>query len=181
MKAKHNTKNYIFKGLQIISWIIFIGLCIEAGGLVVNFVFSLARPEFIPRLYQNLDLSDLYESSKLVFLGMYGFVLTLAVLKAIMFYIVILLITKIDLAKPFDHLVSDRIFKISHYTLAIGVVGLIAQQIATGLQQQGFSLDILKPFWGDSEAYILMAAVIYSIGSIFLKGVEYQDELEETV
>ncbi len=46
------TKNvFIFKGLQIIAWIIFVGLSIEAGALLVNFVFSLYRPEFLHNLY----------------------------------------------------------------------------------------------------------------------------------
>ena len=32
--------NFVFKGLHIVAWIIFVGLCIEAGGLLVNFVFQ---------------------------------------------------------------------------------------------------------------------------------------------
>jgi hypothetical protein len=53
--------NYVFTGfLSIVAWIIFVGLCIEAGGLIVNFVFSLYKPEFVQNLYQKLDLSELY-------------------------------------------------------------------------------------------------------------------------
>ena len=37
------------------------------------------------------------------------------------------------------------------------------------------------PVLTDSQAFILMAAVIYIIATIFSKGVEYQEELEETV
>jgi len=40
---------------------------------------------------------------------------------------------------------------------------------------------MLNPFWADSQAFILMAAVIYIIAIIFSKGVENQEELEETV
>jgi hypothetical protein len=40
---------------------------------------------------------------------------------------------------------------------------------------------MLDPFWADGQAFILMAAVIYIIAIIFSKGVEYQEELEETV
>ena len=52
------TNNVIFKGLKIVSWIIFIGLCIEAGSLLVNFIFSLVNPEFIENLYQRLYLMN---------------------------------------------------------------------------------------------------------------------------
>ncbi|KAB5488342.1 MULTISPECIES: DUF2975 domain-containing protein [Flagellimonas] len=175
------TKNLVFKGMKIISWIIFIGLSIEAGALVVNFIFSLFRPEAVQNLYQKLDMSDVYQSSKLTFVGMYGFILTIAILKAVMFYIVIVLATKIDLAKPFNHFVSKQIYKICYYTFSIGLLSFIAQGVTKQLEHDGFAMDRLNQFWPDGEAFILMAAVIYIIAIIFEKGVEYQEELEETV
>ena len=48
--------NLVFIGLQIVSWIIFVGLCIEAGALIVNFVYSLFKPEIVHNLYQKLDI-----------------------------------------------------------------------------------------------------------------------------
>jgi hypothetical protein len=181
MKAKEKTNNFIFKGLHIVSWIIFVGLCIEAGGLIVNFIFSLFKPEIVHNLYQKLDLSQMYESSKLAYFGMYGFILIISILKAVLFYIVIVLLTKINLSKPFNNFVSKQIYKISYYTLSIGLLSLIARQLAKKLESSGFVIDKLNQFWADSQAFILMAAVIYIIATIFSKGVEYQEELEETV
>ncbi len=60
--------NFLFIGLHIVAWLIFVGLCIEAGGLIVNFVFSIYRPEFVQNLYQKLDLSEMYNRSKSGFL-----------------------------------------------------------------------------------------------------------------
>lgn len=177
MKAK----NFVFKGLKIVSWIIFIGLCIDAGGLIVNFIISLFKPEFVQNLYQKLDLHEMYESSKLAFFGMYGFILTIAILKAVLFYIVIVLVTKINISEPFNNFVSRQIYKISYYTLSIGLLSFIARKLAKDLQHNGFVIDNLSQFWADSQAFILMSAVIYVIATIFSKGVEYQEELEETV
>lgn len=181
MKANVKTSNIIFKGLKVVSWIIFVGLCIEAGGLIVNFIFSLFKPEFIQNLYQKLDLSEMYENSKVAFYGMYGFILTISILKAFLFYVVIVLVTKINLMEPFNTFVSKQIYKISYYTLIIGLLSFIARQLAKKLQYKGFVIDNLNQFWTDSQAFILMAAVIYVIATIFSKGVEYQAELEETV
>ncbi|MGF1555651.1 DUF2975 domain-containing protein [Paucihalobacter sp.] len=122
----------------------------------------------------------MYESSKLAFLGMYGFILSISILKAVLFYIVILLVTKIDLSKPFNNFVSKQIYKISYYTFSIGLLSFIARQLAKDLQHNGFDIDKLNHFWADSQAFILMAAVIYVIAIIFSKGVEYQEEIEET-
>ena len=64
------TDNLVFTALKIISWMIFVGLCIEAGGLIVNFIFSMYKPEMVKNLYQKLDLSEMYERSKWALFGM---------------------------------------------------------------------------------------------------------------
>jgi hypothetical protein len=79
----------VFTVLKVIAWIIFVGLCIDAGGLIVNFLFSIFNPEFVDKLYQKLDLSMLYKQSKWAFFRVYSLALTVSVLKAIMFYVVI--------------------------------------------------------------------------------------------
>ena len=52
------TNKFVFIALQLIAWIIFVGLCIEAGALLVNFIYSLFKPEIVHNLYQKLDLSQ---------------------------------------------------------------------------------------------------------------------------
>lgn len=122
--------NIVFKGLHIVAWVIFVGLCIEAGGLIVNFVFSLYKPEFVQNLYQKLDLSQMYSRSKWAFFSMYSFILIISILKAYLFYVVILLISKLDLAKPFNSYVANQITKISYYTFSIGLISHLARQTA---------------------------------------------------
>ncbi|AEI49127.1 DUF2975 domain-containing protein [Runella slithyformis] len=173
--------NIVFKGLHIVAWVIFVGLCIEAGGLTVNFIFSLYKPEFVQNLYQKLDLSQMYSRSKWAFFSMYSFILIISMLKAYLFYEVILLISKLDLAKPFNSYVANRITKISYYTLSIGIISYLARQTAKNLLHREYEIAPLNPFWADSQAYILMAAVIYVIATIFSKGVEIQNENDLTV
>ena len=86
------TNNFVFTGLHIVAWVIFVGLCIEAGALIVNFIFSLYKPEIVQNLYQKLDLSEMYDRNKWAFYGIYSFILTISILKAVLFYIVILLL-----------------------------------------------------------------------------------------
>ncbi|TDE31777.1 DUF2975 domain-containing protein [Flavobacterium ranwuense] len=175
------TNNIVFKSLHIVAWVIFVGLCIEVGGLIVNFIFSLYKPEFIQNLYQKLDLSEMYERSKWAFFSMYSFILVIAILKAVLFYVVIRLVSKIDLSKPFNSFVSRQISQISYYTLSIGLLSYIARQSAKNLVHRGFVTDNLNQFWADSQAFILMAAVIYVIATIFKKGIDIQNENDLTV
>jgi hypothetical protein len=173
--------HFVFWGLHVIAWLIFVGLSIEAGGLIVNFVFSVFKPELVGNLYQKLDLSKLYQQSRSVFFSMYSFVLFIAVLKAILFYAVIQLQYKLDLTKPFNSFVPKKISQISYYTFSTGILSYIAKESARNLSHHGYEIDKLSQFWVDSQAFILMAAVIYIIAIIFKKGIEIQNENDLTV
>lgn len=175
------TNNFVFTGLHIIAWIIFVGLSVEAGALIVNFFFSVFKPEFVGNLYQNLDLSEMYAESRSAFYNMYSFVLTIAILKAILFYMLVILLYKLDLSKPFSSFVSKQILQISYYTFSIGLISYVAREFARSLEHHGLAAGKLHQFTGDSQAFILMAGVIYVIGVIFAKGIELQEESDLTV
>jgi hypothetical protein len=175
------TNNFVFWSLYVISWLIFVGLSIEAGGLIVNFFFSLYNPEFVQNLYQKLDLIQMYKESKLAFFGVYSFILCIALLKACLFYTVIRLMHKMDLSKPFNTFVATTISQVSYYTLSIGLLSHIAREIVKSLKHHSFVPDNLNQFWADSQAFILMGAVIYIIAIIFKKGVDIQNENDLTV
>ena len=181
MSTMSKRNNFVFIALHIVAWVIFVGLCIEAGGLIVNFFFSLYKPEYVQNLYQKLDLIEMYKDSKLAFFGIYSFILFISILKACLFYIVISLMHKMDLSKPFNTFVSSQISQISYYTLSIGLLGYIGRQVAKNLMHHGFETDNLNQFWAGSQAFILMGAVIYIIATIFKKGVDIQNENDLTV
>lgn len=176
-----NRDNYVFLGLQIVAWIIFVALCVEAGALLVNFIYSLFKPEVAKNLYQKLDLSQIYSVNRWVYLGVYSFILFISALKAYLFYVLIKLLSKLDLAKPFSRFVSGHITKISYITVSVGIISYIAREVTRGLVHYGFDTAPLAPFWADSRAWILMAAVLYVIAVIFSRGVELQDENDLTV
>lgn len=175
------TNNFVFWGLYIVAWLIFVGLSIEARGLIVNFFFSLYKPEFVQNLYQTLDLTAMYKDSRLAFFGIYSFILIISILKACLFYIIIHLMHKMDLSKPFSTFVAKQISLISYCTLSIGLLSYIARQLAKDLMHYGFVTDSLNQFWVDSQAFILMGAVVYIIATIFKKGVDIQNENDLTV
>ena len=126
--------DFVFKALHIIAWVIFVGLCIEAGALIVNFIYSIFKPEIIHNLYQKLDLSQMYNLNKWVFFSMYSFILFISILKACLFYVVIRLLLKLDLTKPFNSYAADQIKILSYYSLSIGLISYIASQTAKSIQ-----------------------------------------------
>ncbi len=176
-----NKNKFVYYFLYILSWLIFIGLSIEACGLLVNFFFHFYNPEIIPKLYNKLDLTDVYQKSSCVFYSIYSIVLFVVFLKAILFYLVIHLLHKLDLAKPFNSGTAKCISNVAYTTFSIGILGYIVKQVSKNLQHKGYNLSQLSEYWNDSDAFILMAAVIYIIAVIFKKGVELQNETDLTV
>ncbi len=179
-EAKSKTK-LILKVLHVIAWIIFVGLSIEAGGLIVNFIFSVFKPEFVGNLYQKLDLSQMYQQSKWAFFGTYSFVLIISILKSLLFYTVVQIQYKLDLSKPFSAYVAHKIGSIAYYTFSIGIISHIGREVVKNLLHHGYEIDKLSQFWVDSQAFILMAAVVYVIAQIFKRGIEIQSENDLTV
>jgi len=123
----------------------------------------------------------MYTHSQWAFFSMYSFILFISILKASLFYALIRLLSKLDLAKPFNSYVAGQITTLSYYTLSIGLISYFARQSAKNLIHYGIETDMLNQFWEDSHAYILMAAVIYVIATIFSRGVEIQNENDLTV
>lgn len=139
------------------------------------------NPAMVDNLYQKLNLVQMYRESKLAFFGIYSFILIISILKACLFYIVIHLMHKMDLQKPFNSFVSRQILKISYYTLAIGFLSHIARELTKTVMHHGFVSENINKFWADSQAFIFMGAVIYIIATIFKKGVDIQNENDLTV
>ncbi len=171
----------IFTGLQIVVWIIFVGLSIEAAALLVNFVFSLYNPDFVQNLYQKLDLSELYTTNKPVYWGVYGFIISLSLLKVYLFYMVIQLTLSLNLANPFQRKTARQIIQISYMVFSVGLISHIAREISTEVLNNAVISDKINSFWVDSEAFILTSAIIFIVAYIFNRGVEIQNENDLTV
>jgi len=123
----------------------------------------------------------MYNTNKWVYFGLYGFILTISLLKAYLFYVVILLLHKIDLLKPFNTYVADQFKKISYITLEIGILSIIAREVSQNMTYYALENDKLNQYWEDGSAFLLMAAVVYVIATIFSRGVEIQNENDLTV
>ena len=171
----------LLTGLKIISWVIFIGLCIETGALLFNYIYSLFRTVATNNLYQGLNLSELYNQSTTLYSYLFSMVIFVSGLKAYVFYLVIKLFMKLNLAKPCDEGVRYYITQISWFVFFTGMSSYIAHRFTKHLVQKGYEVDAVSHFWSGTEAFLLMAAVLFVIAQIFKKGIELQHENDLTV
>ena len=178
MKKNNST---ILKGLHVVSWIIFIGLCIEAGALLFNFIFALVKPVATHNVYKGLDLSVLYEKEFPHFVGIMSGVVLLALLKAYLFYLVVSLFSKLNIEAPFSLAIAKIIEKISYEAFSIAIISIVANQYAEKLIQEGYEISETNVYWNDTAAFLMMAAIVYVIAQIFKRGIELQAENDLTV
>jgi len=177
--SKNN--DVILKVLHVLSWIIFIGLCIEAGALIFNFIFTLFKPIASHNIYKGLNLSEMYEKQFPHFIGVMSFIVVLALLKAYLFYLVVNIFQKLNLVKPFNIEIAKLIEKISFEAVTIAILTVIAQQYTLRLVDNGYEVSDVDNYWNDTAAFMMMAAILFVISQVFKKGIELQEENDLTV
>ena len=81
------TLPYSFKLLHVVSWILFVGLAIDAGGYVTNMLYTLfVNPACASRFWGYLDVSDLYAYNVNLFGSFTLLLVVVSLLKTILFY-----------------------------------------------------------------------------------------------
>jgi len=173
--------DFIWKALNVITWVIFTGFCIQTGTLLFNYIFSLFEPVATYNLDLGLNLYKIYSQSKVIYTCLFSFAIILSLLKAYLFFLVIKIFMKLNLVKPFSEEISVYISRIGYCALSAGIIGLLAHQYTKRILHKGFEVNIIERYWDSSEAYLLMAAILFVIAMIFKKGIEIQNENDLTV
>ena len=174
----------ILKVLYILSWIIFVGLGIVAGGFIVNAFFAIKNPTVVKYLWQQVDLSDLFKHDRGYFFVINLVMSIVAVMKALLFYFIILMLhhKKINLAQPFSTETRHFIFKISYLALLIGLFSKGGANYTAWLIEQGVKMpDIQHMQLGGADVWLFMSVILFVIAQIFKRGIELQQESELTI
>ncbi|MCU0404432.1 MAG: DUF2975 domain-containing protein [Chitinophagaceae bacterium] len=183
MEIKIGTKQ-ILTLLNILSWIIFIATCVEAGGILFNSLYVLYKPTVAKYFWNGADLSALIAHDKGHFFTQIILVTIVAVMKALIFYLIITLFydKKFSLDKPFHPGVNGVIFKIAWLCLGAGLFSNWGVKYAVWIEKQGIEMpDISVLHLDGADVWLFMAVVLMVIGQVFKKGIELQTESELTV
>lgn len=164
--------------LRVIAWIIFIGLCIEAGALITSFLVRMfSSSEVAMTLYPGTDLSQLYLLSKWHYTAMVSLIVLVSVLKAYLFFLIVQILSKVNIAQPFNEINSGLISKMSSVALQIGIASLIANGYAKWLMKNKTHFV----YEGNEPEFLFLAGILFVIAQIFKRGLELQSENELTI
>ena len=165
--------------MNVIFWVVFIGLCIKTGATFYSILVSyFYNPIASKDLYLGLDLSQLFEYSKIHYLGIVSIILIALALKTYLSFLVLQILRKLDLENPFTLNISKLITKISYTSFCIGMLyytGIIYKDL---LSEKSILLPLLD--WHNDE-YLFIAGIIFVISLVFKKGIYLQTENALTI
>ena len=171
--------------LYILSWIIFTGVCIEAGGFIVNAFFTLLlTPAGARHFWQEVDLSVLYKYDPGYFFVETFIMSIVAVMRAIIFYRIVKILhdKKLNLAQPFNREIERCIFRISYLSLMIGLFSWYGVKYSAWFVKQGVQMpDVQQLRLGGADVWLFMGVILFIVAQIFKRGIEIQTENELTV
>jgi len=175
----------ILKVLLILSWIIFIGVCVEAGGCIFSASYTLLINSMnAAHFWEGNDLSGLYKYDPGYFVAETLLISIAAVLKAVIFYLIVKILhdKKIDMAQPFSNEVRRLILKISCLAFGIGLFTQWGVHYTEWLVKKGISMpDTQHLHLGGPDVWLFMGVILFVIAQIFKRGIEIQTENELTV
>jgi hypothetical protein len=181
---KISTKQ-ILKILYVLSWIIFVGLCIEAGGSLFSAFYTLVINSFNAKTFWvGNDLSELYAFGKGHFLIETMLIGIPSVMKATMFYLIIKILDEnnLNLVQPFNHEIRLLIVNVSRLAFGIGLFTWAGVKYTEWLVSQGVKMpDTQHLRLGGADVWLFMAVILYVIAQIFKRGIEIQSENDLTV
>jgi hypothetical protein len=150
------------------------------GSELTTLVASFINPDWAKRTYEvDLNLFSIREHSTSFFA--YAMCLTIAAstLKALIWYLVYELLSKLKLQTPFSIEVEKKLERIAYLLLCVWIVSSVFWKIyiyylskATGVQ---------LPVNNSGDEYFFMAGMVYIISQVFKRGIEIQEENQLTV
>jgi hypothetical protein len=184
MKQKSTTKTErVLAVMRVLTWIGFIGLLIDAGAMLTVYCIavirgsaptgSLARPAFSWFFWNYTRYNTMLDVSIAFLLA-----LALTVAKVFLFYILIKILSKVQLRKPFTLEIVRRIEQISLILLVAAAI-VLTNDAHIGWTNNEYGLDI--PQDGTVAEYLFMAGLIFIISQVLKRGVELQAEHDLTV
>ena len=184
--VKKTRTEKILKIINVFAWIIFLATLFESGIILIGFIITLFNPEAV--VFKDIGIFGVgtspgtyfYEIRESYLWNYILYVISIilwTLIKSYLAYLIIKLLSKINLIHPFSMEIANRIVKIS-YTL-IFIWGL---SFVVNFFDKWSALAIgLEPQFEVRGEFLFIAGLVYLIGNIFKRGVEIQNENKLTI
>lgn len=166
----------ILKIMYVLSWIVFIGLSIKTGAIVISYMVSVGNPEASKNLFDGLDLSEFYNYDFKQYSFIVSYKVALFAIETYITFLVIKLLKALNLEKPFNIKVQKLMQSISYSIFNLWLLAMLHNtHIRYIAKKNQFSMDLF------SSDFIFLAGVIFIFAQIVKRGIEIQSENELTI
>jgi hypothetical protein len=173
MKVK--TEN-LLKVMNVLAWIVFIGLSIVAGSIIISYFVSIGNAQAAKDLYKGLDLYAYRQQSFANYTFIVGYKVLLNITQAYIAFLMTRLLSRINISRPFSTDVVKLMQKISYCILCVWIVVMV-HNIHIAILEKSYGI-VATYISGDS---IFLAGIAYVLAQMFKRGAEIQSENELTV
>jgi len=167
----------VLQFLKFLAYLAMIGYSIEAGSVIVSAIVSFYNPQAVKNLYNGLDFSHIKEYNILFYYMAIVFVSTIAIMKALVWYLAIKMLSAFNISNPFKPETGKLLLKISSALLLIWMIGLAGGIMTSVLVNAGVNFG----YNFKADEFLFMAGLMYVIAQVFKRGLEIQTENELTV
>jgi hypothetical protein len=172
----------ILKVIHVLAWVAALGLCVKAGSILASYTVSLyINEEATKNLYLGLDLSAIREKGPFEYGFMVWSIVLIIAAEALLFFTVIKIFQKINMAQPFHGTIRKLIERMAWICLFVGIFSMQATAFAERYVAKGSSLPELARHVGHGDVFLFFAGILYFISLVYAKGIELQQESELTV
>lgn len=175
------TTTQILQFLNIIAWMVFIGLCIEAGSYVFNLLFTLFQNS---KNAHYLQLQYLFALDKMYYVEQMTLITIVGVLKAILFYVIVRIFhhKQLSFEQPFTITLMKCIQNMAYLSIGISLFAYWGAKKTVWFSQQNIPMPSLQVMnLGGADVWLFMGIVLLILAQIFKKGIELQHENELTI
>jgi hypothetical protein len=177
--------DFILQALNVLTWIVFVGLCIDASTFIVSTIATLMlEPAQAAKFWRQVDLNAVYNFNESRFVTLTALIIITTMLKATMFYVIIQFFYKksFNLSKPFSETTKRFVLNLGYLSLGIGLFSSWGTGFVEQLVKEGVSIPDLRFLrLAGADVWWFMGIVLLVIAFIFKKGIELQNENELTV
>ncbi|MBC8757166.1 DUF2975 domain-containing protein [Kordia sp. YSTF-M3] len=166
----------VLKVMRFLVWLVFIGLLIKAGAIMMSFGVSVNNSEAAKDLYRGMDLSRYESYSFINYTSIVFYHILLNLMQAYIALFVAKLLSSINIEKPFTKTVADLLKRISITVFGVWILAMLHNLHVAILEKYA----AITPDYIAVE-FIFLAGVVFVLAQLFKKGVEMQTENDLTV
>jgi len=167
----------LFGIMNVLTWIVYIGLCIRTGSIIISYFVSIGNAEAAKDLYKGMDLYAYRNYSFLHYTFLVVYKVALYAVQAYAAFLIIDLLKGLkSINRPFTDNVVQLMQKISYCIVCLWLVTM-AFNIHTSILEKETGISV-SPISGE---FVFLAGIVYVFAQVFKRGAEIQSENELTI